>query len=154
MIKVTNVKNADPVNNACLVIMRSNRFVPDGAIWVPDLAPTWDLFNKFQELKKTGQWSKETFDNVYVPQFMRDIQSKKSRDWLNKLYYWDITQEKGVQICCTCLLESMCHRVLVGGILEGVGCRVMYDVGDSYIKYYQMFKELFDADELKIRQSL
>lgn len=46
-------------------------------IIVPDLAPTSDLFGIYKELDNRGEWNSATFEDIYVPRFLKDIKKTK-----------------------------------------------------------------------------
>jgi uncharacterized protein YeaO (DUF488 family) len=124
-------------------IVRSMRFNIKGVERVKELAPSPDLFRKQQAWSREGIWTQDKFDKEFVEEFLEDLShSKDSIDMLNFLYYLD---KQGDNICCICYCgtESMCHRSIIAGILQGTGANVK--VEDDYSKYYYRFKELLDS---------
>ncbi len=109
-----------------------------GIIYVPQLAPSWDLYNKTQALKKQGQWCDQVFSLMYAPQFIRDINKPNSRQLLNQLYLLD-KQNKNIALVCFCSEEETCHRSIIAGILQGAGCNVQ-GVKKDYSFYYKKFQ--------------
>ena len=108
---------------------------------VTALSPSLDLFFKYRNLVKSNNWSKKSFDEIYVPQFLKELKSgnEKGFEFLNELYRLD---KAGKKIClvCFCTEESMCHRSIVAGLLQGAGCNVRTEKGTDYSKYYAMYK--------------
>lgn len=104
--------------------------------WVPELSPSSNLFDKFNELKNKHEWNRNSFDNIYVPQFLNEMKDMSARAKLNELY---VKSKAGKKIClvCFCYNEYMCHRSIVAGLLQGVGCDVK--VNNDYSKYYDMY---------------
>lgn len=139
MLRILNMKDLDP-NQAdyCVCIMRSNRFLRKGIKHMPQLAPSWDLFNKYLAWQKAGEWNKDVFNSVYVHEFINGLCSKEARDALNWLWAQSYLS-KEVQVGCTCPDESMCHRSIVGGILEGTGASVVYSTDACYKYYYDIW---------------
>lgn len=139
MIQVLNMKDLTPDTvDYCICIMRSDRFLKPGITHMPQLAPSWELFNKYRQWEKSDEWCEDVFNNVYVPEFMESMCSKESRDALNWLWAQSYLC-KVIQIGCTCKVESMCHRSVVGGILEGTGVKVSYESNASYSNYYNLW---------------
>lgn len=142
MIQISNVRDAD-VNryDYCVNIMLSKNFTKPGMLHFPELAPRPELFKLYQTLKAAGKWDRTSFNELYVPVFIERLCSKDSRSKLNWCYYMSERRGASIQLCCSCSIEDMCHRSVVGGVLEGVGASVMYEAPNSYIDYYFMFKE-------------
>lgn len=107
---------------------------------VKELAPSWDLYNKTQNLKKQGQWCRQVFDMIYVPQFLKEMNRPYSRDLLNKLYKLD-KQNKNIALVCFCSEEETCHRAIIAGLLQGVGCNVE-GVHKDYSHYYNEYLQI------------
>jgi len=140
MIHITSIKSVNPKNyDEVWAITRSNK-IPPYCINIPQLSPDWNLFNLVSYYKKQGFWCKFVFSYKYVPTFITNlIKSKESLEYLIKLIDLD-KSNKSIALVCFCDDESMCHRSIIGGILEGLGCRVRYDRGKSYINYYNIYK--------------
>lgn len=118
------------------IITRNYVAMPKGASWIPDLAPSKELFLQYCEWKKKKKWNKDTFQNEYVPIFLQEMYKQTAKDKLNELFQKD---KKGIRvaICCPCDSEGICHRSIVGGLLKGVGCEVYCK--EEYRTYYQMY---------------
>lgn len=91
---------------------------------VRSLAPSVDLFSKFTRLKENNNWNIETFNTIYKPQFLKEMQSEKvqaSLKTLAKLY------KSGERIClfCYCSNVELCHRKLIANLLEDMGVEVI-----------------------------
>ncbi|MCM1215076.1 MAG: DUF488 domain-containing protein [Lachnospiraceae bacterium] len=140
MIQILHVNDLNPsVCHEAWVVMRTRKYMKPGYYHVPELSPSWDLFSTYQQLYKSGRWNREVFDSIYLPRFLEEMKTKEARSYLN--YLWK--QDKAgviVQIGCSCQDETMCHRSIVGGLLEGVGANVCYTTGNSYKHYYDMYK--------------
>lgn len=119
------IKNISQVNykdhDEIWAIVRSMKRPNPNIRQVSELSPSWDLFSKYQELKKNGQWNEQTFQEIYVPQFIQEMHNKKSIALLNQLYKLD---KAGKNIClvCFCPDEKLCHRSIIAGLLQGVNC--------------------------------
>ena len=142
MIRVSNIRNADTVNyDEVWVIMRSAKYASTGYRHVPQLSPSSFLFQKYLMMRDMGVWDIENFKGFYVPTFLREMHRSDARYFLNCLWYLD-SKGKNIQVCCSCVQEEVCHRSIVGGVLEGIGCNVVYDSGNSYKFYYDSYKEV------------
>ena len=143
MISVKSVKNFGGVDkyDEVWVIVRSLKTPIAGAKQVEDLAPSRDLFLKYLELKKNNKWNADAFKNIYLPQFLYEIKanSKVTSPLLNELWRKD-KEGKNIALLCFCDDEELCHRSIVAGLLQGVGCTVSAKA--DYSRYYEAYKEL------------
>ena len=74
---------------------------------VPVLAPSPDLFHKYLDLRKEGYWNRESFREIYVPQFLRELKANpKAAQWLNRLYLMD-KRGKNIALTCYCTDETV-----------------------------------------------
>ena len=89
---------------------------------------------------KENQWNKQTFDTVYVPQFLKEMHEEQAINILNKLYQIDKNSGK-ICLVCFCPDETMCHRSIIAGLLQGVGCNVQTETNNNYTKYYRMYNK-------------
>lgn len=106
-----------------------------------ELSPQPGLFRTYHHLADTNQWNQTAFDEIYVPQFLYDLHhSPKSIAALNQLYLDD---KAGKRICllCFCTNETMCHRSIIAGLLQGVGCDVRLETNADYRHYYTKWCE-------------
>lgn len=141
MIYIKSIRNVKyDEHDEVWAIVRSLKNKSDKLKQVQALSPSLNLFFKYQNLAKTGQWNEQTFHEVYVPQFLTELRtnSETTYPYLNDLYLAD---ENGKNIClvCFCPNETMCHRSIIAGLLQGVGCNVITETGNDYKKYYEMF---------------
>ena len=137
MIFLDNVYrvNADEFDDVWAIVRSPGNKIKNFK-WVPELSPSSNLFGKFRELKDKKLWNRNSFNDIYVPQFVNEMKAESARTKLNELY----TKSKaGKKIClvCFCYDEYMCHRSIVAGLLQGVGCDVR--VNNDYSKYYDMY---------------
>lgn len=141
MIRIENIRNVRYEKyDEVWAIVRSMKNTSQHMKQVPELSPSLNLFFKYRELANSKQWSKETFDKIYVPQFIHEMHEKTAIDKLNELWQRD---KNGENICltCFCTTENMCHRSIVAGLLQGVGCDVQTERNTNYSKYYGMWKQ-------------
>lgn len=108
----------------------------EGIIQLKDLAPKYPLFQRYLELKREGDWNSNTFNNIYVPQFLRDLRSNpRSVDALDRIVEL-CSIGVDVALGCSCLDETLCHRSILAGILSGLGCEVITETGHDYSEMY------------------
>ena len=95
------------------LIVRSLKSVPAGnnIYHVPQLSPSPDLFHKYLSLREAGKWNTKAFDEIYTPQFLKEMQSPEAFRYLNILA--NKAKTKDILIACYCKDERMCHRSLV-----------------------------------------
>lgn len=102
---------------------------------VSELAPSQSLYSWFYQTKQAGNWNQEMFDTIYVPRFIDEF-TKAGKDRLKELRALD-KAGKNIALFCYCTDEKMCHRSIIAGILQGMGCNV--NIENDYSFYYKMF---------------
>lgn len=123
MVTVTNIRNINyPVYDEVWAIVRSLK-IPGRMKHVPELSPSWGLFKKYLELRDAGNWNTDTFQKIYVPVFIREMQAAEARRKLAELAGLD-KQGKNICLACFCPDEATCHRSIVAGILQSKGVPV------------------------------
>lgn len=98
-----------------LQITRSSRVVP-GWTWVPELAPSPDLFAQYLAWKHRGEWPARWPE--YREAFLEEMGLPAARAYLAKLKK-ALAAGKTVALSCFCREDTYCHRRLVGELL---GC--------------------------------
>lgn len=104
------------------------------------LSPSKELFYKYRDLVSRGEWNQEAFDNIYVPEFLRQMHGEAERKALNELFVRSKTEN--ILLCCFCEDESECHRSIIAGLLQGAGADVRTASGKDYSKYFAMWKNV------------
>ncbi len=140
MIHVTSIRNCKRDEaDARYAIVRSYKRPIQGVEHMPLLSPSPALFHKYLSLRDAGQWGKDSFKEIYVPQFLRELAEDRSAvDMLNGLYRRSRTET--IVLACFCPDESLCHRSIVAGLLQGAGAEVRTETGTDYSEYYGLFK--------------
>lgn len=144
MITITNIRNAKNTNpDEIWAIVRSMKKPSPDIKQVQDLSPSWDLFKTFQTLKEHNHWNHNTFREIYVPEFLSGLIENKDKVYplLNELWRLD-KYGKNICLVCFCTDETMCHRSIIAGLLQGVGCNVTTDTGLDYSMYNEIFKKM------------
>jgi len=90
---------------------------------VPGLSPSWSLFKKYLELRDAGNWNTDTFQKIYVPVFIEEMQTATARRKFAELIGLD-KQGKHICLACFCNDETTCHRSIIAGILQSIGITV------------------------------
>lgn len=142
MIAIKSIKNVKYEEfDETWAIVRSMKNPSKHIKQVPELSPSLNLFFKYRTLVQENKWNKQTFDTIYVPQFLKEMHEEQSINILNKLYQID---KKGGKIClvCFCPDETMCHRSIIAGLLQGVGCNIQTETNNNYTRYYKMYNEI------------
>ena len=116
----------------------------EGWIHWTALAPSQDLFNRYQAWRHDYVWSQELFDEVYVPQFIHELVWQVTGEGamdLNRMYK---EREVDRSLICHCTNEFMCHRMIIAGLLMGCGVPVQnYDtspIPERMVQYWEMYK--------------
>ena len=150
MITLGNFKAFKPENyDEVWIIVRSIKdksFLSkyNNVFHVPELSPSMELFMCYLSWKHGDVWDKYKFDNNYLPMFLKEMTEKSATQKLNELYFKD-KAGKNILLICFCEIEEMCHRSIVGGLLQGVGVPVIsYDhpFFIDYSKYHKLYLEI------------
>lgn len=139
MITICSIRDAKPEeHDETWAIVRSYKNPSPKVRQAADLSPSWNLFSKYREIVSEGRWGSDTFEEVYLPQFIHEMQSERAVELIDDLCKAD---REGRDIClfCYCTDESLCHRSIIAGILQGYGCDVR-GVNSDYSKYYDMYR--------------
>lgn len=116
-------------------IVRSLKYVNPHIKHVPELSPSWALFKLYLRLRNEGRWNEDTFRTLYVPQFLKEMRGKEQQDLLNELF----RTKKHICLVCFCGEENLCHRSIVGGMLQGAGAQVN-GLACDYGYYFEWYK--------------
>lgn len=103
----------------------------DNVLHVPELAPSESLFKEYRKLVALSKWGKKSFEEYYVPQFLKDMEREDSKKTLQVLL--SESKKKNIVLACFCSEEELCHRCIVGGILLNMGCDIQCK--SDYKKY-------------------
>lgn len=142
MIRITSISNLRNISehyDETWAIVRSLKNPIRGVVQVTALSPSMDLFFRYQRMAKAGEWNADSFQKMYVPQFIREM--KQSREAQEKINYLINADREGKNIClvCFCSNESLCHRSIIAGFLQAMGCHVQLDTNQDYRRYYDLF---------------
>lgn len=119
MIVLTNIRDVSKFDyDEVWSITRSN---PNSRwmTWVPNLAPSWDLFRQYRRLKEAMQWNQNTFETVYRPIFTSEMESQQAKNKLSELIQKH-NEGKKIAIVCFCQDPNLCHRKIISEILNSL----------------------------------
>ena len=116
-------------------IVRSLKYGNPRIRHVPELSPSWGLFEMYMRLKKDGNWNEDKFRRLYVPQFLKEMRGKEQQKLMNELF----ATKKRICLVCFCQEEELCHRSIIGGMLQGAGLEVR-GLSRDYSHYYEWYK--------------
>ena len=88
MVFVGNMKDALYLVENCdevWAIVRSLKAKPQGVKQVPELSPSWALFKRYLLLRDNNNWNDESFMEIYVPQFLREMKDPAAQAKLEEL---------------------------------------------------------------------
>lgn len=119
------------------MIVRSYRSHRAGFKHLPVLSPSSDLFYEYRALYDAHAWNKDSFNKTYVPKFLKEMHEQNAMDMLNTIYAMSFTNN--IALCCYCKDESLCHRSIIAGLLQGAGAPVQTSSGKDYSKYWDMY---------------
>lgn len=143
MVTIKHIQDVDYEKySEVWAIVRSLRYANPHIRHVPELSPSWALFNTYLRLKEKGRWNEATFQKNYVPQFLKEMQGKKQQQLMNELF----STTKSICLVCFCHEEELCHRSIIGGMLQGAGLDVK-GLHNDYSHYFDWYKNgvPFDA---------
>ncbi len=107
------------------------------------LSPSISLLNLVNNLRKNGNWNKETFNRYYVPNFLYEMKAKDKRKRLTQIYKEGIDSD--IILLCHCSEEELCHRSIIAGFLQGATKETgieLVNCNNDYSEYYNMFRKL------------
>lgn len=121
-------------------ITRANKHIR-GAIWVPELAPSSRLFNKYIK-----EWKGKPPDEwwpLYRAMFNQELGTTQKFNVLRRLWR-TVRSGRIIALACFCKDGTYCHRRLVGEFLTAQGLRVeeriMGDTSKQHTGQLTMFK--------------
>lgn len=123
MVYLVDLRHADPVKfDEIWLVVRSvgkaeslTRY--SNVKHVPELSPSTNLFFQYRKWAKNGKWTRTTFRNRYVPQFLRDADPEYNTDFHKAmLELAEKSETKDIALACFCKDEAMCHRSILGAI--------------------------------------
>ena len=140
MITVANISDIEPSQyDEVWAIVRSPKNAPKWMRHVPELSPSWSLFELYRKKRASSLWTRTVFEEEYVPRFLDEMKTKAARDKLNELFLRSRNGEH-IVIACFCSDVGKCHRSIVASLLDGVGCEVEMLDGTVNKSYYAMYK--------------
>ena len=84
---------------------------------VIELSPSTGLFLQTQQVKKACRFTKQWFDEVYTPQFVRQI----SADPLARARLAELAAaDHDIYVACYCRTFSLCHTSILKKLYEAV----------------------------------
>ncbi len=83
---------------------------------VPLLSPSKGLWYHYLDLKKAGNWNRDTFMTDYAPKFLNEMLQPEAYAKLKELH--ERTKSETILCACYCADEDLCHRKLVRMIME------------------------------------
>lgn len=136
MITIRNIQNINYATyDEVWAIVRSLKYTNPHIRHVPELSPSWSLFKQYMNFRNKGNWNEETFRKVYVPQFLKEMRGEEQQKLLNYLF----STNKHICLVCFCQDESLCHRSIIGGMLQGAGATVN-GLTQDYSCYFNWWK--------------
>lgn len=141
MITVTNIRDTEPgTYDEVWAIVRSPKNAPKWMRHVPELSPSWELFEFYRKKRAALQWTQTVFQTEYVPRFLDELKSQAARERLNELYLRSAKGEH-IAVACFCTDTEKCHRAIIASLLEGVGCKVELLGEQIHNKFYLRYNK-------------
>lgn len=148
MIHLSNIRDKRlPETDVTYAIMRSVKSVTLEycTFQKEELAPSDTLFQRYYAMKQAGHWNKDSFENIYVGQFLYElVRNKQAINALNFIYNLS-KSGANIELACSCVNEELCHRSIIGGIFLGFGAKI--ECNPDYMKYSKLyFQALHERD--------
>lgn len=141
MIAIHNIRDVKQGQfDEVWAIVRYYKGKSDWIKQIIDLAPSHYLWSKYQSLKLGKNWNIESFNSIYLPIFLKEMKTESAKKRLNELYKAD-KDGKCIALVCFCTDEALCHRSIIAGLLQGVGCNVYTPTNSDYSEYYNQYKQ-------------
>ena len=107
-------------------IVRSMTYnpAPSRIIQMPELAPSSDLFFTYRKLVRDGNWNSRTYNEIYVPRFIHDIETNPRALKLLDSIARTSNNGKDIALVCFCGDPGLCHRSIVAKMLRDRGADV------------------------------
>ncbi len=119
--------------------------IPSYAVQVPDLAPNDVLFKTYRDIVHANQFSKEWFENVYTPCFLKGIvQNAKSQELLK--YLCEKSKTHDFYLACFCKIPNLCHRMIVANLLYCMGADIEVH-NDHCHRQYKMYLQFLETNK-------
>lgn len=111
-------------------------------IWMPELSPSRQLFFDYRNWASRGIWNEVTFRSEYAPRFISEIANNPvARKLLNQIYTMNKQNiDRNFALGCYCDDESLCHRSIVAGLLQGIGINVETKDNADYSDFFEDFR--------------
>ena len=107
-----------------------------GVFWIPELSPAMETFDLYLRRRSEGNWNKDVFVSEYLPSFLDDLLASEQAQCLMEKLRKSSEEGERIALACFCTDETICHRSIVSGILQGMGCQVQ---GNDYSAYYKEY---------------
>ena len=130
LLDITNINNAKIVDiKYKFFIVRSckNQLYYKNKGWyvTPTLSPSPQLFKKYLDLRAIGNWNINSYNNIYVPEFKKQMKLDiPMRNDLNAVLAL-LKAGHDVAFMCYCQEDIMCHRYILGDAYEIRGIEVI-----------------------------
>ncbi len=105
---------------------------------VPVLAPPQRLFYDYLDWRRKSDWGPDKFRSDYVPRYLQYLHDNKQA---NELLGFLAKTSEDICLVCYCPNESMCHRSIVAGLLQGFGQQVTTENDMDYSTYFQQYRQ-------------
>lgn len=102
---------------------------------ITELSPGFNLFKKYLDLKNAGKWNHQAFIDIYVPEFLKQIQ--QDTKFADRLLELKANPDKRYALVCFCSDERECHRSIVAALchINNIAVNTKYNI-NQYIKEY------------------
>ena len=116
MITIGSFKDISDEYDEIWLIVRSLKnmpYVPNTIVYhIPVLSPSTELFQCYLSWKDSGHWNKQTFETLYKPRFLKEMESTEAQGML-ALLKSKSERGKHILLACYCASDEMCHRSIV-----------------------------------------
>jgi hypothetical protein len=127
VIETNAIRNANPrAFDACYAVVRSLRRPMSGVEQLAVLSPSPQLFHDYLRWRDAGTWNLETFQKLYTPRFLDQIQNDPAAiRTMMELAYRSTEGGERIQLVCFCTDVRTCHRSILAEMFRAIGCNVV-----------------------------
>lgn len=126
MIYTCSIRNLNEFdsNTKKYAIVRSLKRPINGVTQLDILSPSKNLLYAYLRIKDAGKWNKDSFEQIYRPQFLHEMQSPEAQKMLRTIV--EQSKQQDVVLACFCDNVQLCHRSIVAELLHDLGAEIGY----------------------------
>lgn len=125
-----------------VVMLYSPKDRPANFHHVRALAPSKELYQNFRVMKDMGEWNLKNFQELYVPRYMAEITTNDYSKSQLELLIQLACEGRNIALVCTCYHEDLCHRSVLGGIMQATCPTIEVVCEGDYSHYWHKLNSM------------